>query len=55
MGTVYAFSVVTVGDVCEGGHGGGGREGTVKITTKSPLYVELGTLPLNHKPPSQYS
>lgn len=55
MGTVYASSVVTVGDVCEGGHGGGGREGTVKTTTRSPLYVELGTLPLNHKHPSQYS
>ena len=55
METVYASSVVTVGDVCEGGHGGGGREGTVKTTTRSLLYVELGTLPLNHKPPSQYS
>lgn len=55
MGMVYASSRMTVGDMCEGRHGGRGREGTVKTTTRSLLSVELGTLPLNHKPPSQCS
>lgn len=47
MEMVYTSSRVTVGDVCEGGHRGGGGERTMKMTTRFPLYVELGTLPLN--------